>query len=148
MQRKLSIIACCLLGIALLTFGGTQAFRTHRYLGKKSKASGSVIALERERFTPGRGSSVKSYAPVVRFRTDTGEETIFTSGHGSFPPEYEVGSTVSVVYNRLQPQHAEIDNFRALWFVSTLAIGMGMVAIGIGLLLLRRRQHSLTPEAL
>jgi hypothetical protein len=51
------------------------------------------------------------YFPVFSFRDAQGEDQTVHSSSGSFPPAYEVGDTVSVLYNPNDPSNAKINSF-------------------------------------
>jgi hypothetical protein len=49
-----------------------------------------------------------TYSPVVRFTTLTGESVVYYSNFSSYPPEYEVGEVVPILYKSGNPQKAII----------------------------------------
>jgi hypothetical protein len=87
-------------------------------------------------------SGSASYVPVVEFQTSDGEVVRFTDGIGTFPPEYEVGAEVSVLYDPENVHSARTSTWKRIWFGPTLITGIGMlpVAVGIGLGWLMRQK--------
>ena len=67
-----------------------------------------------------------TYHPVVRFTTTAGETKTFTAGGGSYPAKYEIGETVTVMYNPADPSEAQIKSWE-LWFVPTLFMVIGLL---------------------
>lgn len=113
-------------GIALFSFIHTQNF-------VKAAASTEGVVLE---LKPVESSSTNSggytYAPVVKFKTPDGKNIHFKSSTSSNPPEFSVGQTVPVLYNRSNPQEAQVDSFVQLWLLPTVFGGFGIIFMGVG----------------
>ena len=77
-----------LVGLVLTITGSYFYVATQNFIDTSSVTDGVVIEL--------RGSG--SVAPVVRFTDKSGQERVFTSGHSSSTPRYDVGEPVRVIY--------------------------------------------------
>ena len=88
-----------------------------------TKTQGKVIENDRGIF------------PMVEFYTPDGRQVMFTSAHGTEPPEFAVGTTVTVLYDRTAPDDfALIDSFEDLWFWPMVCFVAGAVILTITLL--------------
>ncbi len=115
------------LGIVLLTVALYLVHSTQTFLEEASTANGTVIELVRK-----KSSDSNTYAPVVRFVTDTGESIEFTSDTSSNPPSYSEGESVRVLYRPAAPHAARIDGFFSLWLGPIIAGGLGAIFVLIG----------------
>jgi hypothetical protein len=70
-----------------------------------------------------------AYYPVVRFTTTQGREFVFTDGVGTYPPDYEVGDAVDVLYNPQNPRDATIKNWLRVWFAPLWITAIGFLPI-------------------
>jgi len=60
------------------------------------------------------------YFPVFTFYDAQGAEHTIHSSSGSFPPAYEVGDTVPVLFSSADPTNAKIDSFFSVWGISLI----------------------------
>jgi len=73
--------------------------------------------------------------PMVEFHTPDGRDVMFTSRHGTEPPEFSAGDTVPILYDRTAPDDlAMIDSFEELWFWPMVSFLAGSVILTITLL--------------
>jgi hypothetical protein len=81
-------------------------------------AQGTVVDLvmiESDRSSSSGGINIRattnSYAPVVRFTAENGHAYQFTSSSSTYPPAYDVGETVGILYDESIPHEASINSF-------------------------------------
>ncbi|HEU5122544.1 MAG TPA: DUF3592 domain-containing protein [Verrucomicrobiae bacterium] len=74
------------------------------------------------------------YYPVFTFSDAQGAEHTIHSSSGSFPPAYEVGDTVPVLYSSTSPTHAKIDAYFSVWGISTITGIIGGIDLPAGLI--------------
>ena len=119
-------------GAALMAGAGVSAKNARTFIAESVAAPGSVIDLVRR-----QSSDSDTYAPVVKFVTQTGEAIEFTSSTSSSPPSYRTGERVEVLYRPLMPHDARINAFGSLWASSLMlgALGAVFFAIGAGIIL-------------
>jgi len=131
-------------GLALLGGGIYNGLETRHDIAVGVTAGGTVTDLVAG--SDSDGDTV--YYPHVRFVTESGDAIEFTSSIGASPPDFDVGETVSVLYDPALPGKARIDSFFQLWFSTLILGGMGAVfaAIGGAGLILRARSK-VRPEA-
>jgi hypothetical protein len=124
-----------LCGIALSIAAARHALRTRAFLSTAVEAVGEVVALEQE--LPMEPGEPHSYRPVVSFSIGPRGRVRFKSMVHSYPPEYEVGASVRVLYQPNRPHDARIRSFTDLWLLSLILGGLGVIftALGAGLLL-------------
>ena len=111
----LAVIAVCL------------AIRVKKRLAVALHAEGTVVRFIEQ--SEGRGRVSK--APVIRFATSDGSSHVVNSGVFSYPPAFEVGDKVQVVYLPGKPHEAEYVGLFAQWGVVLIVGGM---AAGLGIL--------------
>lgn len=119
-------------GLLFLMVAVFWAKNTRTFVGHASTARGTVIDLVRQ-----QSSDSDTYAPVVRFVTDTGETIEFKSNTSSNPPSYTNGERVEVLYSPLAPRDAKIDGFFSLWAGPIMfgAVGSIFLVVGAGIIL-------------
>jgi hypothetical protein len=120
---KNNLLVSLILLVSGLAFAGVAGFlytREARLEREGLQAQRTVIALAEK--TDSEGS--KTYAPVVRFRTQSGRVFEFQSGASSSPPQYETGQNVTVLYPRDNPSEAVIQGENTLLVTIFGAIGL------------------------
>ena len=109
-----------LLGGAVWTY-----FSQHRKVESQVKAVGTVVELVSRVTTSGRASMI---CPVVEFTASSGEKIKFTSEFGSLPAGHKIGQSVTVGYDPVEPQKAEIDSTTTRWLGPVVYVFMGVIA--------------------
>lgn len=111
---------------AVVLICGSYAWWRHStdFIRDAVPAEGTVIDLVR---SSSRSSERGTYRPVVRFRTQVGEEVEFVSNWSSYPPPYRRGDAVEVLYSPSDPRQASIRRFFALWGGPMIAGILGLV---------------------
>lgn len=117
-------------GVLFVTVAIVSATNTRTFVAQASGAHGTVVDMVRRKSTDSDHSD--TYAPVVRFVTDTGETIEFTSDTSSNPPSYSRGERVEVLYRPLAPRNARINDFESLWASPLMFGGLGSIALLIG----------------
>jgi hypothetical protein len=75
-----------------------------------------------------------TYYHVIQFTTDDDKRITITLRSGSRGWDYQIGSSVPMLYLPADPQHAMLDTFGARWF-AVIAFGvMGIGFSGMGVL--------------
>ena len=118
-------------GLLFLTVAVSSAKNTRTFVDRASTAHGRVIDMVRR-----QSNDSYTYAPVVRFVTETGETVEFTSDTSSDPPSYAKGERVEVLYRPLAPRDAKVKDFKSLWASPIMfgALGSIFFVIGAGVL--------------
>lgn len=122
---------------------GTVAFVTYNHaqtlLAEGGTTTGTVVKLE--------SSAKGAYYPIVRFKTESGEELTERGKVGSSPPEHREGETVAVLYNKTNPKDWCINSWLNLYFLPTLfgafASALLFAAIIVGIF--SNRRPSISP---
>jgi hypothetical protein len=126
----LSLISAC----ALLALGGSCYSRSVAFKKTAVEAQGAVVELK-EGSGGGPGNHHTVYYPVVRFADKAGQDHTLYSSSGSYPPAYEVGERVSVLYDPANPKEAKINSFSNLWLWPLILGIMGGLDLLTGLFL-------------
>lgn len=74
------------------------------------------------------------FAPVFTFRDAQGTEYTVYSSTASYPPEHQVGDTVSVLYSPKSPRDAKLDRFFSLWAMPFITGIIASFYLPVGLL--------------
>lgn len=114
-----------------LLLGGWFWYQDSRSFVDSAMVTGGTVVS----FDLSTSSKSRVYRPVVRFRDRQGKEIEFTSASGSYPPDYEEGDAVEVLYLPNKPHEAEISAWFPLWGGATILGGLGAVFSLIGLTL-------------
>jgi len=98
--------------------------------------TGTVVRLE-ESDTNDGGCCV--YSPVIEFMTDGDQVFSFEGDNASYPPAYEVGEDVSVLYDPKDPETAQINKWTERWLFPIIIIpAMLLTALILNVVLLRQ----------
>lgn len=82
-------------------------------------AIGRVIRLDEN--SDGEGACC-TYSPVIEFTASDSQTYTFDSQNSSYPPAYEVGEEVSVLYDPQNPQTAQINKWTERWLMPLILI--------------------------
>ncbi|NJM46854.1 MAG: DUF3592 domain-containing protein [Alkalinema sp. RU_4_3] len=135
----------------LLTIAAISGVITHQTLARERPAPGRVVDMVlRDSISQvdrrSKGSSFLSdrtyketvaqayYYPVVEFSLPEGQKKTVQLGGGSWPPAYEKGEAVTVLYDVEKPINARIKSTGGtvmMWFLPMLTGGMGVLFLAI-----------------
>jgi len=119
-----------LLGSALSVGAIFAAKSTVSFLETAVSESGQVVDfVERE------SDDSTTYAPVVAFTDQQGNEIEFVSSTSSNPPSYRVGEYIEVLYAPQNPHDAQIDSTFSLWGGSIIMAVLGIIFLTISAIL-------------
>jgi Protein of unknown function (DUF3592) len=113
--------AICLL-VALIS-----ALYFWHFVRTASHADGKIIRMIEQQDNDGT-----AYFPVFTFRDAQGAEHTIHSSSGSFPPDYEVGDTVPVLYSPTDPTNAKIGSLFSVWGISLITGILGGIDLPAG----------------
>jgi hypothetical protein len=121
----------------------------HRYLQSATRARGTIVGMEGR---SGRGTGMVYY-PVFTFTDLKGQAREIDLSFGEYTPSrhYNVGDTVTVIYQPGQPESAKLYNFFDFWGSAAVLGGCGSVGlvVGVGMLvgalIIQRTKHESTP---
>lgn len=122
------IVTFVLLGSALV-FGGIAVylFFEQRNLEQNGvEATATVVEMIESRDSDGD----TTYAPVFEFRARNGRVFRVKSGFSSYPPEYQVGERVTILYLPESPENAEIKgsaNFLTIVFGGVAVLDLAIL---------------------
>lgn len=122
------ILACSIMPLA---FGVYYFAKTKSFLIRAVTTQGKILDLKEH----SSGDGVV-YRPVFSFVDNAGKEHKIHSTWGSYPPRYEIGDSISVLYDPRNPGNAKIDSFLNLWLHSIVGWTGGIICIFMGLLYL------------
>lgn len=113
-----------LLALIFLVVGGWYGYGSYQLVSAGGQVVGTVVEMEA---SYSDGST--TYSPVVEYVVD-GEVYRFHGGSASNPPAYRVGQEVTMLYDRADPERAQINNFGELWLLPAIFIPLaGLVAV-------------------
>jgi len=121
------IILAIFLAVAvlMLAISVISAINTGRTLSKEKSAPGNVIDLVARRDQAGK----EFYYPVVEFYLPDGSFKLVQISEGSWPPAYEKGQSVTVLYDPEQPLNARIKSASStalMWILSIITGALGV----------------------
>lgn len=129
-KRSEKITAIILLLVGTLALGGGICLFVGKleFLERSLEVAGVVSDMESSSSKNGR-----TYYPVVTYQDSGGQEQTFVSQMSSSPPSYEVGEAVKVRYEPGKPSMAVIAAFWEVWGTVTVAAGLGLIFLAIGI---------------
>ncbi|MET0461620.1 MAG: DUF3592 domain-containing protein [Chitinophagaceae bacterium] len=118
------IVGLVLLAISLFLLRESLAF-----LRSSERAIGTVIELKSISDSDGT-----TYKPVFRFKTNLGEEIVYTHHSSSNPPGWDIGDKATFAYDAGNPSVARLMTYFGTfnWTVILMSIAMPMIVIGGG----------------
>lgn len=121
------LITCCMFLIALvpLSLGGWSYFHTKDFINRAASTSGIVTDLIEQNGHEG-GST---YAPRVKFSDTNGTIIEATSSTSSYPPRYQVGDTIKILYDAEVPQKFRTTDWFSLWGSTIIGLAIGSFAV-------------------
>jgi len=109
-----------------LLVGAIWAFVSQRRQAESRVSMvGTVVDLVSRVTTSGRASML---CPVVEFTASSGEKIKFTSEFGTLPASHKIGQSVTVRYDAVEPQKAEIETATTRWLGPLVYVFMGVIA--------------------
>lgn len=117
-----------LAGLVVMGFGLNMLAGTQRFVADAETTSGTVIELLRSRDSDGD----VTYRPLVVYETAAGAKVEFASSLSARPAAYEVGESVTVLYQPDRPRQARLKDRFSIWGPSILLSGFGLVFLAIG----------------
>lgn len=111
--------------VVMLAIAGVSGYYTAQAMAQEEEVPGRVIDLTVRKDSSGNDL----YYPVVEFTLpETGQQTIQLS-EGSWPPAYEKGDSVTVLYNPKHPRDARIQSTSSTVLRWTLTLISGVLGI-------------------
>jgi Protein of unknown function (DUF3592) len=140
--NRFAIPVLVVVGLGLLVLSYHLYGKTTTFLEKADPAVGTVVDLRERESTDGDST----YSAVVEYRDPSGQSIQFVDSVSSSPPMYHSGQTVNVLYNRENPNEAQIDRgLGNFWVPALLGLG-GALFLACGLYSARKRfQRSTDP---
>ena len=114
--------------VAIVCFGGSFYFykKSKDYLAKVARVQGTVKDFQK------KGDA---YYPIFEFQPPSGNPITITSNTGRYPPAYEVGEQVAVLYDPSSPHEAKLDTIFGTYLESLITAGAGGLSLIIGLII-------------
>ena len=133
-KSSFTLIGIILVALAVITLAAVlwQALKVWRKYAAWVVAPGVVIEVRFTSITAGN----PYYFPVVEFIGPAGQGMTFESDVGSYPQKPQVGKRVDVILNPEDPREAKIRSWSALWFTLSAIVGMGCIALALGMMIL------------
>lgn len=141
------IIFANLFFMAFCLWGVYAAYNSWNLTKHGETTTGIVTRMEESESNEG-GCCV--YSPVIEFQVN-GQTYSFDGDTASYPPEYEVGEEVRVLYNPADPNNAQINKFSERWLMPIILIpAMIFAALLVNFFMIRswRRGEDLLSEAM
>ena len=130
-QRDIGPIRYAWIAFALVAYpalaGAVYSLVTNTVFWTRAEATdGTVIGWDEMETTTRLPADIDpAKANVVSFRTADGEEIVFVTEWGSSMAVYNLGETVTVLYQKDDPQQAKIRGFISLYVGPLLLLFMG-----------------------
>lgn len=130
------IILSIFLAVSILMFAIAiiAAIITGRALARESSAPGHVVDLVLRRDQSGQ----ELHHPVVEFYLPDESLKLIELTEGSWPPAYEKGQSVTVLYDPARPLNARIQSASSTflqWLVSIITGVLGVIFLMVALLI-------------
>ena len=129
--------------VLMLLIAGIASFNNILKIGRETNAAGRVVDMTKQlEYDQNNYNRVigETYFPVVEFTANDGKRRSVQLSEGSFPPAYEVGDQVTILYEPDHPLNARIKSFASSALMWILPGITGILGIGflIAVLVVRR----------
>lgn len=115
-------------------WGVYAGYTSWRLENEGETTTGIVVRLEESQSSEG-GCCV--YSPVIEFQVN-GQTVSFEGDTASYPPAYEVGEEVNVLYDPKDPGTAQINKWTERWLMPVILVpAMLLTALIVNIVLLR-----------
>jgi len=104
---------------------------TKSFLNKAERTNGTVLDVVEQRTSDGT-----MFYPVYSFVDVYGTQHKIYSKSGSYPPRYDVGDLIPILYDPENPKEIKMDSFVSLWMGTIVAGVLGVIPFLIGVLFL------------
>lgn len=128
-KQLLGQSALFLFGMLFFAIGSGMTMRQRTLEKQGLEAPGMVVGLQENYDSDG-----STYAPVVQFRTNSGQSIEFVSSYSSSPPAYNLGESVTVVYPPDNPKNAIIKGDGQFLHIIFMLLGGIVAAVGFYLI--------------
>jgi hypothetical protein len=118
------VIAANLFFMGFCLWGAYAGYASWQLQTGGKTATGMVVQLNEQ--SDGEGGCC-TYVPVVEFDAG-GQVYSFEGSTASYPPAYELGERVPVLYDPANPQTAQIDKWSERWLFPILIIPSMLIA--------------------
>lgn len=136
-KQMIGPLVFMLFGLLFFGIGSGLTMRQRALENQGIQAQGIVVDLQENYDSDG-----STYAPVVQFKTDSGQSVEFVSSYSSSPPDYDVGEPVTIVYLPENPESAIIKGDGQ--FLNSIFMLIGGIIAAIGFYLLFSTFRSLS----
>lgn len=132
------IILSIFTGVAalLLLIAGIASVNNVMKVSREKSAPGVVVDMTRRLEYDSSGNDRvigETYHPVVEFRANDGKRRSVQLSEGSWPPAYEIGDEVTVLYDPQRPLEARIKSFGGsalMWILPGITGILGAAFLG------------------
>lgn len=121
----LFILIAMLVVVPFLLIGLSEIYKTAQTVHTSVSTRGTVMDNVFRPFVSDGAACV----PVIEFQTRDGHVVRFTDAIGSYPPDYEVGTEVNVLYDPDDVQDARVNSWKRIWLAPTLITSAGLPPI-------------------
>jgi hypothetical protein len=99
------------------------------FIKKGSRAVATVVDYKVQKDSDG-----DTYKPVFKFKTDAGEEIVYTHPFATSPKSWDLGEEVAISYDPSNPYHAKVLSYFSVfnWSIVCMVIAMVLLTISGG----------------
>ena len=138
---KVIISVFLIVAAIMLVIAAISTISTIRKLSHEESAPGQVVDMTvRQSYDDETQVVNEYYYPVVEFNLPDDTHKRVQLSEGSWPPEYEIGEPVTVLYDPEHPLDARIKSFSStmlMWILPGITGIMGVVFLSVTLLVWR-----------
>ena len=99
------------LGLALGLVALVLWLLRRSWVARAGRTRGEVLDVVK------RAPRATNFVPIIRFRTEAGQDVTFRGFVGSRPPAHRKGDIVPVLYDRAQPSRAMVESVLVVWLL-------------------------------
>lgn len=135
-QEPTVALMSVIFGLCFLAAGTCTFLQTRSFVASSLITRGRVIGQQPMNdlgHQPMNDSDSCCYS-VFSFNDSAGQSHQGMTSIGSYPPAYQVGTEIAVLYPHDHPELARIGSFKSLWLLPTLLCGFGFFSAVMGTL--------------
>ncbi len=115
----------------MLAGGGWLGYQQYQFTQRAQRSQGRVVEIEQvisKSVDRNKRDSVSLY-PVYEFSTPQGGIITLRASTGGNESPYQIGDSVEVLYDPIDPKNASIATFSQLWLGTMISSGLGILFI-------------------
>lgn len=127
---RIGLLFFCI-GLFFLIFCGYCARENILFNNVAKKTTGEVVQNTPSEYRSSNGTRSVVYYSAFKYKVD--EKTFYLKSNvASYPPQFEIGEIVNILFDPSDPKNAKVDDVLDVWFTTAIFAILGVIFSSIG----------------